>query len=450
MLTNGSNIQAKGSSIQRALTLKTTNSVLSANSSSKSGNISQGCDEFYSYPLERVIRFGITGGVNHFEKVPLDTLYNRKNKELSFLHQKQSERKTSLGNAVENVQLSKLMGRAKMERTRPKGAGAEAALLFQEEFCSFDCIAPGVFLTGAVGIVEENCTANEIKLIVNATYEMPLINAKGLVSFRVPVEDQEDESTMGEYLEPVADMIEITRLNGGSSVVHCQAGVSRSTTLVLAYLVKYTSMTLKEAFIHTRGTRPVVRPNKTFWMDLISFESRITRGEASVTMVTVDRKNFTPLVVPDFYKSEFNELYMTELNHQRGNVHKCNIVKTSSPAAAKSRKLAPTSKINQKSIVKASSPGLRSKRITSKVSKATLSKKKHWLDKKHREQNKTKAVWQINFELQLSNRCCLFCCGCVLPKQYFDQRSPIFIALPNYSIKAILSVPGASPFRNLI
>ncbi len=42
-------------------------------------------------------------------------------------------------------------------------------------------------------------------------------------------------------------------------LVHCQGGVSRSPTIILAYLVKYTSMSFDESITHLTTCRPSVR-----------------------------------------------------------------------------------------------------------------------------------------------------------------------------------------------
>uniref|UniRef100_A0A7S3DMM3 Protein-serine/threonine phosphatase n=1 Tax=Entomoneis paludosa TaxID=265537 RepID=A0A7S3DMM3_9STRA len=61
---------------------------------------------------------------------------------------------------------------------------------------------------------------------------------------------------------------------GVSVLVHCMAGVSRSTSIVLAYLVEYEGMTLEEAFVHVKKRRPHVQPNNGFWAQLLSYEKQ--------------------------------------------------------------------------------------------------------------------------------------------------------------------------------
>src|SRR6266851_1312507 len=50
--------------------------------------------------------------------------------------------------------------------------------------------------------------------------------------------------------------------------VHCFMGISRSTTVVLAYLVATTQMTPREALAAVRSKRAIVRPNRGFMSQL--------------------------------------------------------------------------------------------------------------------------------------------------------------------------------------
>lgn len=65
---------------------------------------------------------------------------------------------------------------------------------------------------------------------------------------------------------------------GRGVLVHCQAGVSRSATIVIAYLMKHTLMTMTDAYKYVRGRRPVVSPNLNFMGQLLEFERDLNSG----------------------------------------------------------------------------------------------------------------------------------------------------------------------------
>ncbi|CAJ0566131.1 unnamed protein product, partial [Mesorhabditis spiculigera] len=74
--------------------------------------------------------------------------------------------------------------------------------------------------------------------------------------------------------------------DGSRVLVHCVAGVSRSASIVLAYLTKYHCRSLRDAYHLMKMKRPLVRPNLGFWRQLIAFEQNIKETPGSVRLVT--------------------------------------------------------------------------------------------------------------------------------------------------------------------
>ena len=66
---------------------------------------------------------------------------------------------------------------------------------------------------------------------------------------------------------------------GGVVLVHCVAGVSRSATICLAYLVSHNHMSLQQAWQHVKKVRPWVKPNKGFLQQLSDWEKMMRPGE---------------------------------------------------------------------------------------------------------------------------------------------------------------------------
>lgn len=65
-------------------------------------------------------------------------------------------------------------------------------------------------------------------------------------------------------------------------LVNCVAGVSRSATIIIAYLMKYYNMSLKNAFIYVRKKRDRICPNKHFMKCLLDYELTLF-GKNSLT-----------------------------------------------------------------------------------------------------------------------------------------------------------------------
>ncbi|KAJ8347706.1 hypothetical protein SKAU_G00262950 [Synaphobranchus kaupii] len=118
-----------------------------------------------------------------------------------------------------------------------------------------------------------------IGFVVNVTTHLPLYHLdSGLVHYkRLPATDNSRQN-LRQYFEEVFEFIEEAHQTGRGVLVHCQAGVSRSATIVIAYLMKHTLMTMMDAYKYVRGRRPVVSPNLNFMGQLLEFERDLNSG----------------------------------------------------------------------------------------------------------------------------------------------------------------------------
>lgn len=71
-----------------------------------------------------------------------------------------------------------------------------------------------------------------------------------------------------------AEFIDRALLTGGRVLIHCYMGLSRSSTIALAYLMIKKGMTAEEALRTARQSRSI-RPNDGFLRQLIDLEFRI-------------------------------------------------------------------------------------------------------------------------------------------------------------------------------
>ncbi|KAL0979409.1 hypothetical protein UPYG_G00184710 [Umbra pygmaea] len=141
-----------------------------------------------------------------------------------------------------------------------------------------------------------------ITCIINATEDTKNISTADLEYVHIPVTDS-PSSLLSNYFDEVADKIQLNSKHCGRTLVNCNAGVSRSATLCLVYLMKYHGLTLLEAHKWVKSCRPIIRPNIGFWKQLIQYESKL-RGCATVTMIT------SPLgEIPDIYQEEIRDMF---------------------------------------------------------------------------------------------------------------------------------------------
>lgn len=88
--------------------------------------------------------------------------------------------------------------------------------------------------------------------------------------FSIRVDDEVDE-TLYPYFSLAYSFIEECLNSGGTLLVHCKAGVSRSTTVLCAYIMKKKNYSFKRAIQFIKNKRPCVDPNIGFTRQLREF-----------------------------------------------------------------------------------------------------------------------------------------------------------------------------------
>ncbi|XP_075224600.1 dual specificity protein phosphatase 22 [Lycorma delicatula] len=80
------------------------------------------------------------------------------------------------------------------------------------------------------------------------------------------------DQNLTQYFPLCNDFIHAARLRGGNVLIHCLAGMSRSVTVAVAYIMSVTSLNWKEALKVVRVGRSVANPNFGFQRQLQEFE----------------------------------------------------------------------------------------------------------------------------------------------------------------------------------
>lgn len=160
-------------------------------------------------------------------------------------------------------------------------------------------ITEHLLLSGANVLKLDKLRRKKITCIVNATVEEPSTYISGIDYLKISIEDS-PFARIDQYFDIVADKIKAVKDRGGRTLVHCVAGVSRSATLCMIYLVKHERMTLRQAYHYVKSARPVIKPNLGFWRQMIAYERKL-KGANSVHMVETGQDNMT---IPDVYSTE--------------------------------------------------------------------------------------------------------------------------------------------------
>lgn len=60
--------------------------------------------------------------------------------------------------------------------------------------------------------------------------------------------------------------------SGGGVLVHCAAGISRSATVIISYLMKSRKMKFEQAYEFLKARRQIICPNRAFQLQLQEYE----------------------------------------------------------------------------------------------------------------------------------------------------------------------------------
>eukprot|EP00347_Sterkiella_histriomuscorum_P019183 403342619 len=95
---------------------------------------------------------------------------------------------------------------------------------------------------------------------------------QGFRHLQIEADDQVFQNLILHFLE-CFKFIDYDIDQGRNVLVHCAAGVSRSATIVISYLMYKNQLTLDQAFEHVKECRPAICPNEGFMKQLTIFET---------------------------------------------------------------------------------------------------------------------------------------------------------------------------------
>lgn len=132
---------------------------------------------------------------------------------------------------------------------------------------SYGDISNDVFL-GERQITHILCCAEELPLRIGFPYSQKYQGHK------VPiVDDKADEKTKAYFLE-AATVLDGWIHDGKKVFIHCFAGISRSASVLITYLMVYKGWPFELAFQHLKLRRPRVNPHSDFIPILKAIEAK--------------------------------------------------------------------------------------------------------------------------------------------------------------------------------
>lgn len=95
--------------------------------------------------------------------------------------------------------------------------------------------------------------------------------------------------------EEASNFIDEARKNDCNILIHCNAGISRSPTIAIAYLMKYERLYLQDAYNFVKRCRPQISPNLNFMGQLVSYENKLIRTIRLARALEFQEDNDCPL-----------------------------------------------------------------------------------------------------------------------------------------------------------
>ncbi|EIW84705.1 hypothetical protein CONPUDRAFT_97040 [Coniophora puteana RWD-64-598 SS2] len=134
-----------------------------------------------------------------------------------------------------------------------------------------DEVIPGLWIGGLESLKDiEGLRKRNVRSVVSAMRGKVTINAT-LNNHQISIDDTVDEDILVHFL-PSISFIQTELDKGHGVLVHCQAGVSRSATIVAAYLMHSQKIEAEAALEMIRQARPQVEPNEGFYEQLLVFQ----------------------------------------------------------------------------------------------------------------------------------------------------------------------------------
>lgn len=139
-----------------------------------------------------------------------------------------------------------------------------------------ELILPLVAL-GSVDATHPDCLfENDIESVLSLgtseykTVDFPL---KSHLYFKLD-DSPEDAQALKDILQQCIQFIEQETAKQRRVLVHCGAGISRSATVVVAYVMRYKQMSFTEALQYVKDRKPDIAPNRGFLNLLQTFDAK--------------------------------------------------------------------------------------------------------------------------------------------------------------------------------
>ena len=115
---------------------------------------------------------------------------------------------------------------------------------------------------------------NNIKYILNCASECKNLFEDKIKYLKLDIKDQNDFPIENYFDKGIQFIKDSLNNNDGNILIHCMEGKSRSTTLLMAYLIKCQNENTNSAYKVLKSKRPLTMPNLGFMYKLREYEKK--------------------------------------------------------------------------------------------------------------------------------------------------------------------------------
>ena len=120
---------------------------------------------------------------------------------------------------------------------------------------------------------------NNISIIFNVAIELNCFNIKyqdgrEIICIKCPMYDSPEQSLM-KCINMGILLINRCLKENKNILVHCYAGISRSASIIIAFLMNHYKISFNDSFLYVKTKRPIINPNSGFTTQLQKYESII-------------------------------------------------------------------------------------------------------------------------------------------------------------------------------
>merc|ERR1711902_49462 len=140
-----------------------------------------------------------------------------------------------------------------------------------------------------------------IRYILNVTAKPPTYSIPQGFQYKHLEAADNGIQNLRQFFEEAFDFIDEAKKAGTGVLVHCQAGISRSPTIAVAYLMKHYPMAMADAYKFVKTKRSIISPNLNFMGQLWEFEqvlndeakeSGLKNGSSTASVVASNTNTF--------------------------------------------------------------------------------------------------------------------------------------------------------------